>query len=106
MRVAAIAASEKVHPSQPATTDAAALREEWASGDGTVLVDGPFGYDVALSPAAEKKGFAASLVAGQADLLGQRVVVLDGDVFGVRGEVRQECQKIVVRTGGIVKSCG
>lgn len=70
LRVAAIAASEKVHPSQPATTDAAALREEWASGDGTVLVDGPFGYDVALSPAAaEKKGFAASLVAGQADLI-------------------------------------
>ena len=33
-------------------------------------MDGPFGYDVALSPAAaEKKGFAASLVAGQADLI-------------------------------------
>lgn len=69
LRVAAIAASEKVHPSQPATTDAAALRDEW-EGDGAVLVDGPFGYDVALSPAAAaKKGFAASPVAGQADLI-------------------------------------
>lgn len=69
LRVAAIAASEKVHPAQPATTDAAALRTEW-EGDGAVLVDGPFGYDVALSPAAAgKKGFAASPVAGQADLI-------------------------------------
>lgn len=70
LRVAAIAASEKVHASQPATTDAAVLRDEWAGGDGTVLVDGPFGYDVALCPAAAaKKGFAASAVAGQADLI-------------------------------------
>lgn len=69
LRVAAIAASEKVHPSQPATTDAAALRDEW-SGNCTVLVDGPFGYDVALSPAsAMKKGFSNSPVAGQADLI-------------------------------------
>lgn len=33
-------------------------------------IDGPFGYDVALSPAAAtKKGFAGSEVAGQADLI-------------------------------------
>lgn len=70
LRVAAIAASEKVHPAQPATVDAAALRDEWAAGDGSVLVDGPFGYDVALSPAAAaKKGFATSPVAGRADLI-------------------------------------
>ena len=70
LRVAAIAASEKVHPAQPATVDAAALRDEWAAGDGSVLIDGPFGYDVALSPAAAaKKGFAASPVAGRADLV-------------------------------------
>jgi phosphate butyryltransferase len=69
LRVAVIAASEKVHHAQPATTDAAALRDEWA-GNGTVLVDGPFGYDVALSPAsAMKKGFSGSPVAGQADLI-------------------------------------
>lgn len=70
LRVAAIAASEKQHPGQPATIDAAALRDEAAAGDGRILVDGPFGYDVALSPAAAvKKGFAASAVAGQADLI-------------------------------------
>ncbi len=70
LRVAAIAASEKVHPSQPATTDAAALRDEAAQAGGAMLVDGPFGYDVALSPeAAAKKGFGGSPVAGQADLI-------------------------------------
>jgi len=70
IRVAAIAASEKVHPSQSATTDAAMLRDEAAQGDGTVLVDGPFGYDVAVSPAAAaKKGFCTSPVAGRADLI-------------------------------------
>lgn len=71
VRVAAIAASEKVSAGQPATTDAAALAAEAAEGAlGEVLVDGPFGYDVALSPeAAAKKGLSASPVAGQADLI-------------------------------------
>ena len=71
LRVAAIAASEKVHPGQPATKDAAALAAEAAAGAFPgVLLDGPFGYDVALSPeAAAKKGFAASPVAGRADLI-------------------------------------
>lgn len=54
--VAAIAASEKVHPGQPATTDAAALRDEAGAGaPGPVLVDGPFGYNIALSPNAARK---------------------------------------------------
>lgn len=71
LRVAAIAASEKVHPGQPATVDAEALRGEAEGGAFPgVVVDGPFGYDVALSPAAAaKKGFSASAVAGQADLI-------------------------------------
>lgn len=71
LRVAAVAASEKVHAAQPATTDAAALTAEAAQGAFPgALVDGPFGYDVALSPAAAaKKGLAASAVAGQADLI-------------------------------------
>jgi phosphate butyryltransferase len=69
LRVAVIAASEKVHPAQPATTDAAALRDG-AQIDGQLLIDGPFGYDVALSPeAALRKGLAGSPVAGQADLI-------------------------------------
>ncbi|OHC53274.1 MAG: hypothetical protein A3D16_01935 [Rhodobacterales bacterium RIFCSPHIGHO2_02_FULL_62_130] len=71
VRVAAIAASEKVSDRQPATGDAAALAEESRSGAlAGLIVDGPFGYDVALSArAAEAKGLQASPVAGQADLI-------------------------------------
>ncbi|WP_207100695.1 phosphate acyltransferase [Paracoccus shandongensis] len=71
LRVAAIAASEKVADSQPATVDAAALAAEAATGAfAGVLVDGPFGYDVALSEAAaRKKGLENSPVAGRADLI-------------------------------------
>ncbi len=71
VRVAAIAASEKVSDRQPATVDAAALAQE--SRDGALpglIVDGPFGYDVALSEkAAAAKGLAGSPVAGKADLI-------------------------------------
>ncbi|HVL22321.1 MAG TPA: phosphate acyltransferase, partial [Amaricoccus sp.] len=71
VRVAAIAASEKVAAAQPATVDAAALAaESRAGGLPGLIVDGPFGYDVALSPqAAAAKGLAASPVAGRADLI-------------------------------------
>ncbi len=71
VRVAAIAASEKVSDSQPATTDAAALAAESRAGAlPGLIVDGPFGYDVALSPkAAAAKGLDASPVAGRADLI-------------------------------------
>lgn len=71
VRVAAIAASEKVTDRQPATTDAVALAEESRAGTlSGLIVDGPFGYDVALSMrAAEAKGLQASPVAGQADLI-------------------------------------
>lgn len=71
VRVAAIAASEKVSERQPATTDAAALAEESRAGTlPGLIVDGPFGYDVALSVrAAQAKGLQASPVAGQADLI-------------------------------------
>ncbi|AUH34190.1 phosphate acyltransferase [Paracoccus tegillarcae] len=70
-RVAAIAASEKVSERQPATTDAAALSAEARQGDfGTMSIEGPFGYDVALSKAAaEAKGITDSAVAGRADLI-------------------------------------
>jgi len=71
VRVAAIAASEKVSVRQPATVDAAALAQE--SRDGALpglIVDGPFGYDVALSEkAAAAKGLVGSPVAGKADLI-------------------------------------
>lgn len=71
LRVAAIAASEKVSAAQPATVDAAALRDESRAGHlPGLLVDGPFGYDVALSAkAAARKGLDGSEVAGRADLI-------------------------------------
>jgi phosphate butyryltransferase len=70
-RVAAIAATEKVSDRQPATTDAAALSAESLRGDfGGMCIEGPFGYDVAVSDAAARtKGLANSQVAGKADLI-------------------------------------
>ena len=70
-RVAAIAATEKISDKQPATVDAAALTKESREGAFPgMIVDGPFGYDVAISrSAAETKGFADSPVAGAADLI-------------------------------------
>lgn len=71
VHVAALAASEKISKSMPATAEASQLSEESFNGGLTgFVVDGPFGYDVAVSAsAANKKGFNASKVAGQADLL-------------------------------------
>lgn len=67
VKVAAIAASEKISASQPATTDAVALAAEVLPG---LIVEGPFGYDVALShEAAAAKGLSGSAVAGAADLV-------------------------------------
>lgn len=71
IRVAAIAATEKVSDRQPATVDAAALAAESRAGlFPGFIIDGPFGYDVALSArAAAAKGLSASPVAGAADLI-------------------------------------
>jgi len=71
IKVAAVTASEKVIDKLVATTDAAKLAEMSARGDFPgFIVDGPFGYDVALSlDAALTKGLANSPVAGLADLL-------------------------------------
>lgn len=71
VRVAAIAASEKVSDRQPATGDAAALAGESRAGKlPGLIVDGPFGYDVALSEkSAMAKGLGDSPVAGRADLI-------------------------------------
>lgn len=70
-KVAAIAATEKVTEALPATVDAKRLSE--ASREGRLpgfIVDGPFGYDVAVSKAAaETKKLGNSPVAGDADLL-------------------------------------
>ncbi len=70
VKTAAIAATEKVSKAMPATLDAQILAQESASGRlPGFVVEGPFGYDVAVSRAsAEKKGMSSS-VAGDADLI-------------------------------------
>lgn len=71
VRVAVIAASEKVTVSQIATVEAKILAEEGQKGLWPhALVDGPMGYDAAIdSDAARTKGLGRSQVAGRADLL-------------------------------------
>lgn len=65
-----LAAVETVNPQIPATVDAAALVAEAAGGAfGDALVEGPFGFDNAISAeAARTKGIESS-VSGDADLL-------------------------------------
>ncbi|MCI2400922.1 phosphate acyltransferase [Aliiroseovarius subalbicans] len=70
-KVAALTATEKQSDALPATGEAAALAQEAGRGDlPGFAVDGPFGYDVAVSAkAAKTKGFSNSPVAGDTDLL-------------------------------------
>jgi phosphate butyryltransferase len=71
VKVAAVAATEKVSSALQSTTDASTLAEESRRGGFPgFVVDGPFGYDVAVSAdAARIKKMDKSPVAGQADLL-------------------------------------
>ncbi|NDW54867.1 phosphate acyltransferase [Aliiroseovarius sp. PrR006] len=71
VKVAAVAATEKVSDALPATLDAQRLAQESRQGKlPGFVVDGPFGYDVAVSrAAAETKKLEGSAVAGEADLL-------------------------------------
>lgn len=68
--VGAVAAVELVNPAMPATLDAAALAKMSDRGQfPNCIVDGPFGFDNAVSvSAAEQKGIK-SPVAGKADIL-------------------------------------
>lgn len=69
-KVAVVGALEKVNPALPHTVDAAALAEMNRNGEITgCIVDGPFGFDNAVSEtAAERKG-VTSPIAGKADLV-------------------------------------
>jgi phosphate acetyltransferase len=69
-KVAVVAAVEIVNPLIAATVDAAALVEEAARGDfGDVIVEGPLGFDNAISAEAARTKGLDSVVAGDADLL-------------------------------------
>ncbi|WP_430883490.1 bifunctional enoyl-CoA hydratase/phosphate acetyltransferase [Fusibacter sp. JL216-2] len=71
VKVACLAAKEKVNPKMPATVDADALQKMGENGDfgSGVLVEGPLAFDLAVSKeAARIKGFDSD-VAGDADVL-------------------------------------
>jgi phosphate acetyltransferase len=69
-RVALLSAQETVNPQMASTIDAAALCKMADRGqiDGALL-DGPLGFDSAISPAAARADGIVSPVAGQADIL-------------------------------------
>ncbi|NMR95734.1 phosphate butyryltransferase, partial [Vibrio parahaemolyticus] len=71
IKVAALAAKEKVDPKMPATLDAGKLKEMYLEGKFAedIIVDGPFALDLAVSKqACEIKG-VNSMVGGDADIL-------------------------------------
>jgi len=69
-KVGILAAVETVNPQIAATVDAAALVEEAGWGAfGAAIVEGPFGFDNAISAEAARMKGIASRVSGDADLL-------------------------------------
>lgn len=71
IKVAVLAAKEKVDPKMPPTIDAAKLREMYLKGqfDEDIIIDGPFALDLAVSKTAcEIKGIKSE-VGGDADVL-------------------------------------
>lgn len=68
-KVACIAPVEKVSEKVPSTVDAAGVVSHFSDNSHGLIVDGPFGFDVAISrEAAEIKGIS-STVAGDADII-------------------------------------
>lgn len=69
-KLAIVSAIETINPAIQTTVDAPALRAMVERGEITGgLVDGPFGFDIAVSPAAARIKGIASAVAGAADIL-------------------------------------
>lgn len=69
-KVAVVGALEKVNPALPHTVDAAELAEMNQRGEITgCIVDGPFGFDNAISEVAAARKGVTSPIAGKADLV-------------------------------------
>lgn len=71
VKVAALAAKEKVNPKMPVTVDARALQEQSDAGkfgEG-VIVEGPLAFDLAISTEAAKIKKFESRIAGDADVI-------------------------------------
>jgi phosphate butyryltransferase len=71
VKVACLAAKEKVNPKMPATVDAGFLKEMYQDGKfpGNVIVEGPMALDLAVSKEAAVIKKYESPVAGDADVL-------------------------------------
>jgi phosphate butyryltransferase len=69
-KVAVVGALERVNPALPHTVDAAKLAEMNRRGEITgCIVDGPFGFDNAVSEVAARRKGVTSPIAGKADLV-------------------------------------
>lgn len=69
-KIGLIAASETVHPNMPETIDAAEIVELYKKGEiKNCIIEGPFGFDVAISKEAAEHKKIQSKIAGEVDFL-------------------------------------
>ena len=69
-KIALVAASETVHPDMPETTDAQTIVQMYKNKEITdCIIEGPFGFDVAVSPAAATHKQIQSQVTGDVDFI-------------------------------------
>jgi phosphate butyryltransferase len=69
-KIALVAASETVHPDMPETTDAQTIVQMYKNKEITdCIIEGPFGFDVAVSPAAATHKQIQSQITGDVDFI-------------------------------------
>ncbi len=69
-KIGLIAASETVHPDMPETTDAVKIVDLYKNGEiKNCIIEGPFGFDVAISKKAASHKKLQSEIAGDVDFL-------------------------------------
>lgn len=69
-KIALVAASETINPDMPETTDAVQIMEMYRNGEiPGCVIDGPFGFDVAVSTKAAEHKKLKSEISGESDFL-------------------------------------
>lgn len=69
-RIALVAASETVNPDMPETMDATQIVEQYKKGEiPDCVIEGPFGFDVAISRSAAQHKKLTSEIAGEVDFI-------------------------------------
>lgn len=69
-KIGLVAASETVNPDMPETVDAVSIVDKYKNGEITgCMIDGPFGFDVAVSRQAAEHKKIQSAIAGDVDFL-------------------------------------